>query len=105
MSTTSAGEGTLMINPMLGRATAYYLLRPFFQAERGPSHEDFLDANNWRLEERTSPILHGAVPSNCQELNDISHPHLALNKTMVHVPQVRPGDYVVWHCDSESESL
>ena len=102
MSTTSAGEGTLKVNPLLGKATAYFLLRPFFrpirnQSDIGPA---FLDANNWRLEDEPTSMLQGAVPSNCQELNEALHPHLGLQNTMVHIPQVSPGDYVAWHCDS-----
>ena len=104
MSTTSPGEGTLKVNPLLAKATAYFLLRPFFQPTRSPSDVGpaFLDANNWRFEDEPTSVLQGAVPSNCQELNDVLHPHLGLENTMVHVPQVRPGDYVAWHCDSKS---
>lgn len=105
MSTTSAGEGTLMVNPLLGKATAYFLLRPFFQPRRGPTEaleSGFLDSSNWILEDETNSMLQGAVPSNCQELNTGLHPHLELQDTMTHVPQVRPGDYVAWHCDSKS---
>ena len=104
MSTTKGGEGTLMVNPLFGRATAYFLLRPFFQAKKSSSDlgSAFLDSTNWKLEDETSSALQGAVPSNCQELNDLLHPHLELASTMVHVPEVRPGDYVAWHCDSES---
>ena len=107
MSTTSAREGTLMVNPLLGRATAYFLLRPFFQANKNPSDigSAFLDPSNWRLEERTSSVLQGAVPSNCQELNEMLHPHLGLESTMVHVLEIEPGDYVAWHCDSEWQIL
>lgn len=103
MSTTGPGEGTLMVNPLLGRATAYFLLRPFFQPRKGPADigPTFLEADNWSLESEMTSILQGAVPSNCQELNDALHPHLDLGSTMVHIPQVRPGDYVAWHCDSE----
>ena len=103
MSTTSAGQGTLMVNPLLGKATSYLLLRPFFKAKRNRSEvgSNFLDSNNWTLEDEISSVLQGAVPSHCQELNDALHPHLGLGGTMVHIPQVMPGDYVAWHCDSE----
>ncbi|KAI4180367.1 MAG: hypothetical protein L6R41_007282 [Letrouitia leprolyta] len=100
MSETGAGEGHLMVCPMLREATAYFLLRPFFEAVNGEGKNDYLDARNWRLEEMVSSVLQGAVPANGQELNAVMHPHLGLEDTMVHVPRVRPGDYVVWHCDT-----
>lgn len=104
MSVTAPGEGTLRVNPLFDRATAYYLLRPFFEAVRGPdgmAKEDFLSVNNWRLKKEQDSTLHGAYPSQCLELNDTLHPHLELENSMVNVPTVRPGDYVAWHCDSE----
>ena len=102
MSTTGAGEGTLIVNPLLGKATAYFLLRPFFEpkAVGEVNGSAFLEPNNWRFEATTTSALQGAVPSHCQELDPILHPHLKLENTMVHVPQVRPGDYVAWHCDT-----
>lgn len=106
MSETGPGEGTLMVNPLLGKATAYVLLRPFFTPKRSlaeSSGSAFLDSDNWKMEDESTPVLQGAVPSNCQELNDVLHPHLRLDNTMVHIPLVRPGDYVAWHCDSESK--
>ncbi|KAA6415151.1 MAG: hypothetical protein FRX48_01904 [Lasallia pustulata] len=103
MSTTGPGEGTLMVNPLLGKATAYYLLRPFFEPRKAPGEaygSAFLDADNWKMEKETTSMLHGATPSHCQELDTVLHPHLSLEDSMVHVPQVNPGDYVVWHCDT-----
>ena len=105
MSATGPGEGTLLVNPLLSRATAYYLLRPFFTPRllsRGgdSTNSQFLDSDNWQLEAQPTSTLHGSAMSHCQELNDALHPHLALSKSMVSIPQVQPGDYVAWHCDS-----
>jgi hypothetical protein len=104
MSATAPGEGTLRVNPLFDRATAYYLLRPFFEAVRGPEgmgKEDFLAVDNWRLKKVQDSTLEGAYPSLCLELNDTLHPHLELEKSMINIPAVRSGDYVAWHCDSE----
>jgi len=107
MSHTGPGEGTLLVNPLLQLSTAYMLLRPFFSPKKpaqlgvGPQYQpDFLDSSNWVLDENVTTELHGAALANSQELNTASHPHLNLSNTMVHVPQIKPGDYVVWHCDS-----
>ncbi|KAI4102957.1 MAG: hypothetical protein L6R37_004107 [Teloschistes peruensis] len=89
MSEVEGGEGHLMVCPMIKEATAYFLLRPFFSA-----------VDNWTLENPTSSLLQGAVPANCQEINPSLHPHLGLEETMFHIPRVRPGDYVAWHCDT-----
>lgn len=104
MSHTGPREGTLQVNPMLTLATAYYLLRPFF-APRVPRESltdpaKFLDSSNWQLEDPLSSKLQGANPGNGQELNDVLHPHLELADSMVHVPAIKPGDFVVWHCDT-----
>ncbi|PWY88267.1 DUF1479-domain-containing protein [Aspergillus heteromorphus CBS 117.55] len=88
-------EGTLLVNPILSMATAYYLLRPFFEPISKPP------SGGSRLSRDTpSSKLEGATPGFSQELNDILHPHMELEKTMVHVPQIVPGDYVAWHCDT-----
>ena len=108
-------EGKLLVNPTFAKATAYYLLRPFFKPKKSANEldgsvavegtdsemESFLAANNWKMEEKATPVLQGAVPGSCQELNEALHPHLELAKTMVHIPRMKPGDYVAWHCDSE----
>ena len=104
MSHTGPGEGTLLVNPLFARATAYFLLRPFFEAKQGRDvlgREAYLDKENWVLKREKDSSLQGAYPGQCLELNDELHPHLELGSSMVNVPTVRPGDYVVWHCDSE----
>lgn len=102
MSHTGPGEGTLLVNPLLRLSTAYLLTRPFFTPRNTSRNVNFLDGSNWVLNEDPTSELHGAVPGYAQELNDTMHPHLELGKTMVHVPEIKPGDYVVWHCDSPS---
>lgn len=107
MSETGPREGTLLVNPLLSRATAYYLLRPFFSPKRAavdPTSETyseaFLTPDNWQLESSPSSWLQGATPGRGLELNALLHPHLNLPSSMVHVPRVNPGDYVSWHCDT-----
>jgi hypothetical protein len=112
MSHCSAFEGTLLVNPLLQLATAYFLLRPFFTPKTGPSSrvsvngalehtdtDEYLSPDNWKLEDKSSSWLQGANLGRGQELNALLHPHLNLPETMVHIPKVQPGDYVVWHCD------
>ncbi|ETS74002.1 hypothetical protein PFICI_13868 [Pestalotiopsis fici W106-1] len=105
MSTVSPYEGTLLVQPLLKHSTAYTLLRPFFRpvAQYGDiATEEYLKPSNWQFiagEDMTSE-LQGATPGQGQEYTEFNHPHLELNRTMVHVPKVRPGDYVVWHCDT-----
>ena len=85
MSTTSPGEGTLKLCPLLKHATAYLILRPF------------MTTGSIRNLDSTFP---GSVPAACQEYNDEFHPDLELSSTMVSVPKVEPGDFVAWHCDT-----
>ncbi|KAI9147547.1 microtubule associated protein [Paramyrothecium foliicola] len=106
LSHTSPGEGTLLVNPLMSLATAYTLLRPFFRplASKSESKDAaaYLDEANWKLmgpEDMTSD-LQGAVPGRGQEYTDEWHPHLELEKSMVNVPRIQPGDYVAWHCDT-----
>lgn len=106
MSQTGPYEGTLLVNPLLKRATAYFLLRPFFSPKIAAADttaesysETFLQSDNWEMDLSNS-WLHGATPGHGQELRPFLHPHLNLSSTMVHVPRVNPGDYVSWHCDT-----
>nr|POE66139.1 uncharacterized protein ybiu [Quercus suber] len=108
MSSTGPYEGTLLVNPLLSRATAYYLLRPFFSPKTSfpeltadtTNSELFLSPDNWQLDATQSSWLQGASPGHGQELQHALHPHLQLPLSMVHVPHVQPGDYVSWHCDT-----
>lgn len=86
MSNTGPGEGSLHVCPMLIQSTAYTILRPFFDAKT--------------LQPNLDATFPGSVPGACQEYNPVTHPHLELDTTMVSVPEVEPGDYVAWHCDS-----
>lgn len=105
LSNTAPNEGTLLVNPLLQLATAYFLLRPFFEpvTTKIGAGKEYLQPENWRLKtgEQISTALHGASPGHGQELNDALHPHLDLASSMVHVPKITPGDFVVWHCDSK----
>ncbi|KAM3454975.1 hypothetical protein MY5147_008716 [Beauveria neobassiana] len=108
MSRTRPAEGTLLVNPLMHHATAYVLLRPFFEAvDEGAGAgaargEAYLDESNWRMvgEEGMTSELQGASPGHGQELTDALHPHLELDRTMVHVTEIKPGDFVAWHCDT-----
>ncbi|RYC55791.1 hypothetical protein CHU98_g10418, partial [Xylaria longipes] len=121
LSSIPAGSGALTVCPMLQLSTAYLLLRPFFtpryknpaakMADHGMgmgmggampkrTELDFLHPNNWNLNVSQTSILHGAVPGYQQELSNALHPHLQLQRTMVSVPNLEPGDYVIWHPDA-----
>ena len=100
MSATGAGQGTLLVNPLFNLATSYYLLRPFFSPKNvDASKSGYLDGENWQLDPIQTSLLQGATLGMAQELSAALHPHLELEKSMVHIPDVRPGDYVAWHCD------
>ncbi|RKU48292.1 hypothetical protein DL546_007490 [Coniochaeta pulveracea] len=45
-------------------------------------------------------ILHGALPSYTQEINDVLHPHLDLSNSLISTPPLNPGDYLIWHPDT-----
>lgn len=94
-----------MVNPLL-LSTAYCLLRPFFEPTKQAmtpvaSHysPEFLDPDDWKLKSESAMTseLQRADPGHAQELNQVLHPHLDLQKTMVHIPSIKSGDFVVWH--------
>ncbi|KAG5790634.1 hypothetical protein H9Q69_010307 [Fusarium xylarioides] len=98
MSHTRPGEGTLLVNPLVKLSMAYVLLRPFFKARS--EGKGYLEEGNWELMREVDSELQGATPGTGQELTGGLHPHLELERTMVHVPEIRPGDFVAWHCDT-----
>lgn len=104
LNTIEPGLIRLLPSPKL--ATAYFLLRPFFSPKvKAPEHKDteaweaYLDASNWALDKEQSTIIHGAVPGHAQRLTELWHPHLHLRRTLVTIPSLQPGDYILWHPD------
>lgn len=105
MSDTGPNQGTLQVFPDLLLGSAYILLRPFFHpvklgnpaGDTAPS----LKFEDWTINLESSEFP-GSVLGNTQELNERTHPHLKLAKTMVSVPRVDPGDQVfcTYHCAS-----
>ena len=98
--------GLIRLLPSPKLATAYFLLRPFFspktkppERREGPEWEAFLDASNWQLDREPNTVIHGAVPGHAQRLTELWHPHLHLRRTLVTLPTLQTGDYVVWHPD------
>lgn len=61
--------------------------------------ETYLDQNNWTLD-LDSTAFPGSPLGRSQELNDDTHPHLDLERTLLPMRAVKPGDQVWWHCDS-----
>ncbi|CBX98681.1 hypothetical protein IAQ61_007700 [Plenodomus lingam] len=97
LTPTAPREGTIMIYPNLKYVIAYMLLRPFFQPPKD-KHADVMDPETWTLDEETG-WFPGTFKTQSQRLSRVSHPHLRLEECLVHMPKVRPGDTVWWHCD------
>ncbi|KAH7156627.1 hypothetical protein EDB81DRAFT_840696 [Dactylonectria macrodidyma] len=85
LSHTNTGEGTLRVLPSLKLSVAYIMLRPLFHTGQ------FCDSL------ATFP---GSTPGKTQFFPTVEHhPDLDINRAIVGIPPVRPGDYVFWHCD------
>ncbi|KAK3943700.1 hypothetical protein QBC46DRAFT_306842 [Diplogelasinospora grovesii] len=83
----------LKVFPELKLATAYFLLRPFFSQQSDGS---------WVLipdKKEQNSILHGALPSYAQQITNTLHPHLQLDRSLVRLPDLEAGDYVIFHPD------
>ncbi|KZT20479.1 DUF1479-domain-containing protein [Neolentinus lepideus HHB14362 ss-1] len=102
LSETAPTEGTLKVFPDVILSNAYTILRPFFRPKAGEVDGNPLDAENWEFDIST-PEFPGIYARDSGFVgprpNPISHPHMKLEKTMVSVPKVYPGDMVFWHCD------
>jgi len=96
LSTTGPGEGTLRLLPMLSLASAYILLRPFFRPKSWANGS--LAVDDWEID-IGSTSFPGSLVARPQQLNEKTHPHLRLERTMISVPKIEPGDQVYWHCD------
>jgi hypothetical protein len=102
----------LLVNSLFAKATAYYLLQPLFSSKRGvdpgaqtaseavTNSADWLASDNWGVDAAQTAWFHGATLGHGQELSHLLHPHLNLQKSMIHMPMARPGDCVAWHCDT-----
>lgn len=111
LSTVEPGMIRLLPSPKV--TTAYYLLRPFFAPvhalptgmEKMPPHRQdeewqmYLAPENWRLMREPDTVIHGAVPGHAQRVTERWHPHLHLRSSMITLPTLQPGDYILWHPD------
>jgi hypothetical protein len=75
--------------PLLPIATAYTILRPFFNTPFGSNS----NTKNW-LVDLENTAFPGSGFGKGQELNETTHPHLQLAKTMVSIPKMEPGAQV-----------
>lgn len=103
LSETGPKEGTLRVLPSLQVATAYIILRPFFRPivdelpnQNGQYSSGYLSADNWQLDLDSSAFA-GCSLGSSLELNNTTHPHLELDRSLISAPQVSPGDVVLWH--------
>ena len=103
MSTTGPREGTLRLLPMLSLATAYLILRPFFRHKSGRlvNGQVSLVAADWELN-LDGTEFPGSQIGKAQHLSEDTHPHLQLNKTLISLPQMEPGDQVYCKCFDSS---
>ncbi|KAK1221694.1 hypothetical protein PQX77_015524 [Marasmius sp. AFHP31] len=102
MSKTGPKRGTLRVYPDVLLSNAYLILRPFFRSTVGPDAEDYLKPDNWKFD-----ISYPEFPGLQAKEGGFSspkptpeeHPHMLLDKMIVSIPEVCPGDAVFWHCD------
>lgn len=78
VSLSEAGQekGTIRLCPTIREQTAYYLLKPLVDPEITDKRWPYLQSMG--LREELYPLI---------------------NECLVTIPDVQPGDYVLWHCD------
>lgn len=105
--------GMIRLLPSPRAAAAYYLLRPFFaprvglpldmerrtEEEQAHAWEAYLAPENWELRREPDTVIHGSVPGHAQRVTERWHPHLRLRRSMITLPTLQPGDYILWHPD------
>jgi len=99
LSETAPTQGTLQVFPSVLLSNAYLILRPFFKPLLD---SDLFDPSNWQYDvsEPDFPGIYSLENAfTGPRPNPKTHPNLQLEKTMVSVPKVNPGDMVFWHCD------
>jgi len=102
MSETEPHQGTLKVFPDVLLSNAYIILRPFFRPLVSVESKEILDVNNWEY-----AISYAEFPGILPKDGGFTgprpttgtHPHMMLDKMMISVPKVMPGDTVFWHCD------
>ncbi|ODN76798.1 hypothetical protein L202_05400 [Cryptococcus amylolentus CBS 6039] len=106
MSNTGPNEGTLQVYPLIKELSAYTMLRPLFrqQPRTDLDRDGYLAPANWELDLETSRFP-GSPLARCQEYNDTTHPHLELDRTMIAIPRVKPGDQAWWHGGEFNKSI
>ncbi|KIP06972.1 hypothetical protein PHLGIDRAFT_90163 [Phlebiopsis gigantea 11061_1 CR5-6] len=103
LSETAPHQGTLQVFPDVLLSNAYLILRPFFVPTSSTlTDAEQFDAKNWKFDtsEADFPGIYSIGKAfSGPRPKTATHPHLRLDKTMVSVPRVAPGDAVFWHCD------
>ncbi|KAH7418461.1 duf1479 domain-containing protein [Cadophora sp. MPI-SDFR-AT-0126] len=94
LTSCKPGEGGLMLVPDIKTVTAYMLLRPFLKMPDG----DWTKPEDWEIDDETG-WFPGTFRWDSQLLSPASHPHLYLDKTLMSVPEMEPGDTIWWHAD------
>ncbi|KAJ7479260.1 hypothetical protein FB451DRAFT_1032103, partial [Mycena latifolia] len=103
MSSTGPEEGMLCVLPMLSLAMAYWMLHPFFcTCDPTCSSLRWEDWNELNLD---APEFPGSQMGTGKELKYVTHPHLQLERTMISMPHVEPGDQVYCMCCPTSSFL